>query len=974
MGQVEEIKGKTDIVSVIGGRIELKKAGRNFKGLCPFHSEKTPSFNVSPELQIYKCFGCFPESQLIKTPFGLHEIQNLIQGEYVVSGKGNYRKVLETHRRNYSGDLVSVRLSMLSEEVEMTGDHNVYVVGGAPLYSKNYKYLSKRLNSYKVYPRSNRMEKTLKYFPIKKLMARDLKKGMTLLCPVDKTESDIEFIDLSSYVSKMWPVHGKKPASPPLEVEVDEDFLKLLGYYIAEGSNHRAYIRFSLGNEEDFSKDIVLLIRKIFNLNASVYRRTRGKTGIEITACNSILANVFGNLCGKGSENKRIPFVLQQLPKEKQRILLEAIFRGDGHKEKLGERSVSQSLSIKTTSNVLKEQLRDILLRLGYFPSVSKEEQKVDRKGVNHKKAYNLRWLSNPKSSKFKHIYEDEKGNLYWLLPIREITSKRFKGDVYNLTIDKDHSYVANTFAVSNCGQAGDVYSFLQEYEGMTFYESLKSLADVAGVKLKQTRRIYGEREKLIKINELASRFYGYILRKHPSGKDALNYLLNERGLTQEMLKEFGIGFSPSDPRIFQNFFIQKKEIHPNDLEKAGLVYKKGSSVIDRFSGRVIFPLTNTNGSVLGFSGRTLPGENKKAKYINSPETPVYHKSLLLYGLYQAKDYIRKSRTAIIAEGESDMISLYQHGIKNVVAIKGSAFTKEQTVLISRFANNVILALDTDFAGDNAARKGIAIAQSAGIKVRVARFEGNDPDESVRMDKSAFEKSLQDAIGVWDFIIDSVIEAGDDVTGEGKAEISRELTPILASIPDSIVQAHYIGVVARKLGVSSDAVGSEVAKKDIPTSTIAEEVPQAKVEKSRREKLEEQFLYTVLVLKNEVLHDKETIELIENVKVNRILSAFLTRCPISKPAQDFDAYKFKLSLPEDLQEDFDALLLQDPIEEGREEKMIIYEFKKLAYKEKQKDLAKSVQIYSDKGNEKKSKECQKHLDKYSRKLSALEVK
>jgi hypothetical protein len=256
--QIEEVKSRTDIATIIGERIEIKKAGRNYKALCPFHGEKTPSFMVSPELQIFKCFGCFPPGQFIKTPFGCHKIEDVVVDEWVFSGKGNLQKVESRFVRNYSGDLVKIRLSNLTEEVSLTGDHKVFVIGGAPLYKNNYKQLSKRLIFYSKYSDEKRLRMIHKYFPIEEIKATKLKKGMTMLYPINTTVTSIEKVDLSKYITRKWPAHGTKPIVPELNIKIDSNFLSLLGYYIAEGSSHRAYIRFSINdNEKQFAKDIV---------------------------------------------------------------------------------------------------------------------------------------------------------------------------------------------------------------------------------------------------------------------------------------------------------------------------------------------------------------------------------------------------------------------------------------------------------------------------------------------------------------------------------------------------------------------------------------------------------------------------------------------------------------------------------------------------------------------------------------------
>ncbi|MBU0570021.1 DNA primase, partial [Patescibacteria group bacterium] len=848
--QIEEIKSKTDIVAVIGEHIELKKAGRNYKANCPFHGEKIPSFNVSPELQIFKCFGCFPKGQFIKTPFGLCQIQNLTEGEYVFSGKGQIKKILATHKREYEGDLISVRLSMFGETVSLTSDHMVYIIGGSRLYKYNYKYLSGRFGLYKKrgYSRREQLQRLWRFFPIEKIRAGALKKGMTLLYPIDTTIRDVEVIDLSEYITKKWPSHGKKPLIPPLEIPIDEDFLKLIGYYIAEGSNHRAHIRFSLGNhEEKFASEIVCLCRRVFGLESSIYRRpTNKRTGIEITCCNSILANIFENLCGKGAEKKHVPHIFQQLPLHKQKILLESIFKGDGH-ERLSNKAKHPDRTMITVSRILADQLRDILVRIGYFPSQGIEMGKVDKMGVNHKKSYRVYWSTNAQVAKFKRIYEDQEGNEFWLLPILRTKKSKFKGKVYNLTIEGDHSYIANTFAVANCGEAGDAFTFLQKYEGMDFYEALKFLADRAGVKLKKFKSTQTDQKtKLYEINSLANRFYNYVLLKHALGKFALDYLVKNRGLKLDTIKKFQLGYSPDRPLALKKFLVDKKKIAISDLEKAGIVYARDGRVFDRFRGRVIFPLFDHRGNITGFAGRILPGlEAKKlAKYINTPETEIYHKSRMLYGFDVTKREIKKSGEAVVVEGELDMISSWQIGIKNAVAIKGSALTQEQVKLLSRYAQKLVLAMDSDVAGGMAARRGIEIAEREGLDVNVANLgKFKDPDDMARAKPNELILAINNAVGAWDFIIDFVFSQHKEKGGEKKAKVSREIVPVLASIGDKIVQAHYVKIVAEKLNVPVEAVSQQVFNVYNKSATLPEvEIISKTKQKTRRELLEERLL------------------------------------------------------------------------------------------------------------------------------------
>lgn len=984
--QVEEVKAKTDIVSLVGEYIDLKKAGRNHKAVCPFHSEKTPSFMVSPELQIYKCFGCFPADQLVKTPFGFHKIQDVVEGEYVVSGKAGLKRVLATHERNYKGDLITVKLSMLGEEVSLTGDHMVHIVGGSPLYKYKHKYLARKLRFFKKrgYTKEERLGRLWKYHPIEKIEARELKKGMTLLYPIDTTVSDIDTIDLSAYITKKWPPHGKKPLTPPLEVKVDERLLKLIGYYVAEGSNHRAYVRFSLGSHEmEFAKEIVDLLKKVFHLDAAIHERKGDKSGLEVTCCNSILANIFENLCGRGSDKKHIPFIFQQLPPEKQRILLDAIVKGDGHQIKVKGRTKTPSTSLSTTSKILEEQVRDILLRLGYFPSLAVQPSE-SKKGVKHKKSYTLRWVDEPKESRFKKIYEDKEGNKFWLLPIVNIQRKNFKGKVYNLTVEGDHSYVANTFSVANCGESGDVFTFLERYEGMDFYEALKFLADRAGVKLKPTTyQKRGEKERLYEINSQVLKFYQYILLKHKEGKKALDYLKKDRGLKDETIKKFQLGYSPNHPFAGRKYLVEKNKIDLNELSKVGVIYQKGGRAYDRFRGRVIFPLFDHRGNSIGFAGRILPQDEKKdlAKYINTPETPVYHKSRVFYALNLTRGEIKKKGKAIVVEGELDAISSWQAGIKNVIATKGTALTEDQARLLSRYAKEAILALDADLAGDSAARRGIAIAQNEGLEVKVARLgKFKDPDEAARKDPDKFKEKLEKAVSVWDFMIDTVFEKHDKKTGEGKARISKEVAPVLASIDDKIVQAHYVKEVSERLDVPEEAVAEQVSsakrKEKERKPKLELEKEEERKDKSRRELLEERLLTLAFQTDPKKVFKKKAKKLIKTPLSKRLVEEY---GDFAKGKKKFDAGKFGDSLPEELAEGFSEMMLKDiesligkPDELDKEIAVIKREIKRLELKDKLNLLGKKMKDLEKEGDDEKLKKVQEEFGKFSEELSSLE--
>lgn len=849
MDERQAIKDKVAVVELISETVPLKKAGRNFKGVCPFHNEKTPSFVVSPERQIWHCFGCFPPGEYVKTPFGHHAIETLDTNHWVISGVGKSRKIERVLEREYDGELIELVTRKLRYKTRLTSDHSVFTLGGAPYTKKQYKNFSRRYKTYLKLKQKDTQayfKKTEQYFPIKQVSAGELNSEDVLLYPISRIERDIDKLDLSFYLSK-YTNFGPVPKQLS-KISITDDFLRLIGYYIAEGSNHRAYIRFSLGNDElSFAKEIKKIISKLFSIKASIHTRTEKKSGIEVTACHAKLANIFENLCGKGAAFKHIPFIFQELPQQKQKILLEAIWKGDGTSFR-ANKSKNRHRSITSVSRVLIEQLVDILLRLHFFPSVHISQSKIDKNNVTHKIAFSVFW-SEEAEQKYGDIYYTREGYEYWILPINRIKKTHYQGLVYNLTVNQDHSYVASHFAVANCGKGGDIFTFLMELDRIEFPEALKILAHRAGVEINsfpQQNKNQEIREKIISIHALAEEFYQYLLTKHAIGQRARLYLKN-RGVSEEIAKTFGLGFAPNS---WENTykFLRKKGYSDSILELSGLVLKGRNGMYDRFRGRIMFPIKNYRGQTIAFSGRVLESSTKDAKYINSPQTPIYTKGDTLYGISVTKESIRKEGLAIIVEGEFDVISSYASGITNVVAIKGSALTESQVHLIKRFTEQIILSLDQDAAGDAASRRGIEIAQRVGLHIKiVGKLDGKDPDEVARSSPHVWKKAIREATPYYDFLLNSALSRYNVTEAFGKKKISDELLPIISRIENSIIQSHYIKLLAKKLDVAEVKINEAMQKKPRPVSEKIQTVSFGKKSTLSHEELTEEHLLAMIL-------------------------------------------------------------------------------------------------------------------------------
>src|SRR3989344_9337574 len=355
-------------------------------------------------------------------------------------------------------------------------------------------------------------------------------------------------------------------------------------------------------------------------------------------------------------------------------------------------------------------------------------------------------------------------------------------------------------FKCFGCSEGGDIFAFYKRIEGVEFGEAMKVLANRAGVRLKEFKPTRAEQQKetLFKAHELASRFYHHLLTKHPAGKKALDYL-KARGVKQKSIDDFQLRFAPEKESPLVDY-LKKKEFSIQDITISGLGTVSTGKPRDWFRGRIMFPISDTSGRCVAFSGRALG--NTEPKYLNSPETPVFSKSKALYGINLAKANIQKEKTAVLVEGNLDVISSFQVGVKNVVAPLGTSLTETQIEILKRWTENLLFAFDTDLAGDAAAKRAIEIAENSDMNIRVVQLpEGKDPDEIIRKNPLLWKKALKDAVPVYDHFIAAAVNKNGVKSSEAKRKVVGEVLPQLAWLEDEILKAHYLQVLAAKLAV-----------------------------------------------------------------------------------------------------------------------------------------------------------------------------
>ncbi len=368
-------------------------------------------------------------------------------------------------------------------------------------------------------------------------------------------------------------------------------------------------------------------------------------------------------------------------------------------------------------------------------------------------------------------------------------------------------------------GKGGNVVAFLMEHEHYTYPEAIKHLAKRYNIEIEETEQSSEEKEKaseresMYLVNEFAKTFFVNQMLQTDEGKSVgLSYFKN-RGFTSETIEKFDLGYSPDEWQAFTDKALGKA-YKLEFLEKTGLTIVKGEKRFDRFKGRVMFPIHSMSGRILGFGGRILTNDKKQAKYLNSPESEVYHKSKVLYGLYQAKQAIAKADNCYLVEGYTDVIQFNQTGIENVVASSGTALTPEQIRLISRLTNNITVLFDGDAAGLRASIRGIDLILEQGMNVKVCLFpEGEDPDSFA---KANSQEDLQEYLhkNAQDFIRfkASLLLEDADKDPVKKAEVVRDIVNSISKIPDQITQEIYVQTCSSLLDVSEDVLFSTLAQ------------------------------------------------------------------------------------------------------------------------------------------------------------------
>ncbi len=496
-------------------------------------------------------------------------------------------------------------------------------------------------------------------------------------------------------------------------------------------------------------------------------------------------------------------------------------------------------------------------------------------------------------------------------------------------------------------GRGGDIFKFVMEIEGVEFPQALRLLAKKAGVELHDNpewKKSRDEKEKIYEICDRASLLYEAYLFKSKSGKEALDYLLS-RWLKEETIKNWRLGFAPDKWRALTEYLAEKK-FTKNEIEKAGLAIRKtDGNFFDRFKMRIMYPLFDLNGQIAGFTGRVLRKEQElagMAKYMNIPNTLVYDKSQMLYGLHKAKVNIVKNDFCILVEGQMDCLMSHQAGVENVVAVSGTALTPFHLNILKRYTKNLALAFDMDLGGNNASERGIKMALAEGFSVKAIIMKGGkDPAEIIANNADDWKEMVKNTQSILDFYFDVAFSRYDKNSIDGKKSIASMVLPVIKKISNRIEQVFWVGKLAHELNIKEEALADELKKLPeneessfLPKPT---NIPEAPASKTRRDKLEER-IFSLVLTKSQV-KDK-----IQSEDISEFSPKFCALVQSVKNDPQFDLekiddYELKTSL-KDMVFQYELLGSADEeIKPEREFDICLMELRLINVKEKMSDVS-----------------------------------
>jgi len=484
---------------------------------------------------------------------------------------------------------------------------------------------------------------------------------------------------------------------------------------------------------------------------------------------------------------------------------------------------------------------------------------------------------------------------------------------------EKTPSFVVNDekqfWHCFGCGKGGDIFTFLMEMEGLEFREALKILAERAGVEISQyNAQAEKEKNRGMEILELTSKFYQKQLWDGMGKEKILNYLF-ERGLQEKTINDFRLGYAPGGWSNLMDFLLGRG-FSMEEISRTGVVVERQNEnnahrSYDRFRNRIMFPIADSMGRIVGFTARVAPGEDEsQAKYVNTPETDFYHKSRILYGIDKAKNAIKKMDQVVLVEGNMDVIASFQAGIENVIAVSGTALTQQQIETIKRYTKNLCLFFDADSAGRQAIIRSCEMAFANDLNVSIITpKEGKDAADVVKKDSEELKRLVKEAIGAMEYFLQNLFSQYDSNNIAEKKKIVDESVALISNFPKEIDKQHWGKVLAQRLNIDEKIIYNEISDKIVGKNQHPRrEEPEGNEKKlpfqakKRSDIISEKILF--LFLKNDDVWRKAEEEYHNEIEEYLGKNNFLSSVLAIGKKNDFKFDRFELSIKDEEMREF----------------------------------------------------------------------
>lgn len=796
---IEEVRETADIVEVTSEFTALKRQGARFSGLCPYpdHQEKTPSFSVSPDRGFYYCFGCLEANERIWTSKGLIPIAEAEPGDEVIGFDGRHEIITDKWLK--SGPTLRIKTGAARVGIELTPDHHcVFVKREEALRAIPRVHL--RQAGGKKLRFSSRHNKQSANVRLSVEQASEIREGDFWLYPVIPEEERADSPLPGQHLIKEY---TKGPRNGRItELHVNPRTAWLYGIWLAEGSLYRGGVKWSFGSHEaeTLAEEVVSVVGGEFDRRSTKFVRP-DKNNCEVTCSSTDLAALFGHWFGRGCENKRVPVQALSWTTECQAALVHGYFDGDGHTNQ----GVTSAASV---SEALTYGIFGLCIQTRKVCSTSSIPARTRNDGVWRRKTHHVHVLSKESIRGF--FAEIDGSSYFWSVVQKVEPATDGPATVVDITTTGSHTFLTKMGLTHNCQKGGDAIKLVMDLKSFDFAEAVSYLAERSGVDLQfegggdpdAARQRALRRREIHKALAAATVFYHkYLLSSQTQQAENARMYLRDRQMHSSTIEEFRLGYAP--PRGTSGFLAVAGRLNLDraTLDAAGLLSSRGG---ERFAGRITFPISDRRGRIVGFGARILG--DAQPKYLNSPETDVFNKRDLLYGFPQVSEAMRKERAALVVEGYTDVLMLYQTGIKNAVATLGTATTPGHLRTLSSYADRIYVLFDPDAAGEKAIERAAATAAELKLDLRVLRLPEDPADWLLQHPPEEFAELLKGALPVLEYGIKRIVARtrGADATERSRAV--PEIRDMIQEIKDPVLYREALRLATEALGVSPEVL------------------------------------------------------------------------------------------------------------------------------------------------------------------------